>query len=482
MSRQLPGIRARMLRTKPLAQILADADHPDHRLNRTLTLTDLIALGVGAIIGTGIFVLIGTAIVGDAVRLGAGPGITLSFLLSGLACVLAALCYAEFAALIPVSGSAYTYSYATLGEFVAWITGWNLILEYGVSSVAVAIGWSGYFNKLLEIAGIHLPHWATHAPGGPDGGIVNLPAMIIVLLCTWMLVVGIKESARVTTIIVAIKLAVIGFFIAVGADHVDTSNWSPYMPNGFAGVGAAAAIVFFAYIGFDAVSTTAEEARNPQRDIPIGIIASLGVCTLLYLAVAAILTGMIPWKAIDVNAPIADALGQLGFRWGAAIVSVGAVAGITSVLVVLLMGQVRIFFAMSRDGLLGNWLAGVHPQYRTPHKATWVTGIVVALLAGVVQLGEAADMTNIGTLFAFAIVSIGVVVLRYAKPDEHRPFRTPFMPWLPILAALACFGLMTFLPLVTWIRFMIWSIIGIVMYFAYSMRRSHLNRIPQQTD
>ena len=482
MSDQLPGIRARMLRIKPLAQILADAENPDHRLNRTLTLTDLIALGVGAIIGTGIFVLIGTAIVGDAVRLGAGPGITLSFLLSGLACVLAALCYAEFAALIPVSGSAYTYSYATLGEFVAWITGWNLVLEYGVSSVAVAIGWSGYFNKLLEIAGIHLPHWATHAPGGPEGGIINLPAMIIVLLCTWVLVVGIKESARVTTIIVVIKLAVIGFFIAVGADHVDTGNWLPYMPNGFAGVGAAAAVVFFAYIGFDAVSTTSEEARNPQRDIPIAIIASLGICTVLYLAVAAILTGMIPWKAIDVHAPIADALGQLGFKWGAAIVSVGAVAGITSVLVVLLMGQVRIFFAMSRDGLLGNWLAGVHPKYRTPHKATWVTGTVVALLAGVIQLGEAADMTNIGTLFAFAIVSIGVVVLRYTKPDEHRPFRTPFMPWLPILAALACFALMTFLPLVTWIRFIVWSIIGVVLYFSYSMRRSHLNRTPPQAD
>lgn len=481
MSPQQSGIRARMLRTKPLKQILADAEHPDHRLSRTLTVTDLIALGVGAIIGTGIFVLIGTAIVGDAVRPGAGPGITLSFLLSGLTCVLAALCYAEFAAMIPVSGSAYTYSYATLGEFMAWITGWNLILEYGVSSVAVAIGWSGYFNKLLQIAGIHLPHWATHAPGGPEGGLINLPATIIVLLCTWMLVVGIKESARITTIIVAIKLAVIGFFIAVGVDQVDTANWSPYMPNGFAGVGAAAAIVFFAYIGFDAVSTTAEEARNPQRDIPIGIIASLGICTLLYLAVAAILTGMIPVQDIHVNAPIADALGQLGFKWGAAIVSVGAVAGITSVLVVLLMGQVRIFFAMSRDGLLGNWLAGVHPKFRTPHKATWITGITVALLAGIVQLGEAADMTNIGTLFAFMIVCIGVVVLRYTRPDEHRPFRTPFMPWLPILAALACLGLMAFLPLVTWIRFIVWSVIGVIVYFVYSMRRSHLNRRPPET-
>lgn len=475
-------ILGRMIRVKPLPRILADAEHPEHRLSRTLSALDLTALGVGAIIGTGIFVLIGTAIVGDAARLGSGPGITLSFLLSGLACVLAALCYAEFAAMIPVAGSAYTYSYATMGEFIAWITGWNLILEYGVASVAVAIGWSGYFTKLLELAGFHLPHWATHAPGGPEGGLVNIPAMAIVLLCTWVLVVGIKESARITSIIVVIKLAIIGFFIAVGADHVNPANWTPYMPNGFAGVGAAAAIVFFAYIGFDAVSTAAEEARNPQRDLPIGLIASLGVCTVLYLAVAAVLTGMIPWTQIDVNAPIADALGQLGFKWGAAIVSVGAVAGITSVLVVMLMGQVRIFFAMSRDGLLGQWLARVHPRYRTPYHATWLTGIAVALLAGVVQIGEAADMSNIGTLFAFVLVCIGVIVLRHTRPGERRPFRTPFMPWLPLAGALACFGLMLFLPFVTWVRFLVWTGVGVFLYFAYSMSRSRLNQADPAND
>ena len=474
-----PSVLDCMRRVKPLHRILADAENPQHKLKRTLTAVDLTALGVGAIIGTGIFVLIGTAIVGDTVRLGAGPGITLSFLLSGFACVLAALCYAEFAAMIPVAGSAYIYSYATLGEFIAWITGWNLILEYGVASVAVAIGWSGYFNKLLQLAGLHLPYWATHAPGGPDGGgLVNLPAVIIVLLCTWILVVGIKESARMTTVIVVLKLAVIGFFIAVGADQVKPENWTPYMPNGFAGVGAAAAIVFFAYIGFDAVSTTAEEAKNPQRDIPIGIIGSLAVCTLLYLLVAGILTGMIPWQQIDVNAPIATALQQLGFKWGALIVSVGALAGITSVLVVMLMGQVRIFFAMSRDGLLGPWLVGVHPKYRTPHHATWMTGIFVALLAGILNIGAAADVANIGTLFAFVLVCIGVVVLRYAKPDEKRPFRTPLMPWLPIAGALACFALMTFLPLVTWIRFIGWTVIGVVVYLVYSMHRSRLNTEP----
>jgi APA family basic amino acid/polyamine antiporter len=473
------GLLHRLLRTKSLQLIRADAERPEQQLRRTLTALDLTTLGIGAIIGTGIFVLIGTAVVGDAVRLGAGPGITLSFVLSGIACVLAALAYAEFAAMIPVAGSAYTYSYATLGEFIAWITGWNLVLEYGVASVAVAIGWSGYFVKLLSLAGIELPAWATHAPGGPEGGIINLPAVVIVLICTWILTLGIKESARVTSVIVVIKLAVVLLFVAVGAGQVDTANWTPFMPNGFAGVGAAAAIVFFAYIGFDAVSTTAEEARNPQRDIPIGIIASLAICTVLYIAVAAVLTGMIPWRQIDVNAPIAEALGQLGFRFGAAIVAVGAVAGITSVLVVLLMGQVRIFFAMSRDGLLGQWLSGVHPRFRTPHRATMLTGVFVAALSGFVTLGEAADMTNIGTLFAFVIVCVGVVVLRYTRPHEPRPFRLPLMPALPILGALACIGLMVFLPGVTWLRFAAWTAAGIALYFLYGMRRSRLNSLSE---
>ena len=361
---------SRLFRTKSIENILADADHPDHRLKKTLTAWDLTALGIGAIIGTGIFVLIGTAIVGDAHRPGAGPGIILSFVLSGLACALAALCYAEFSTMIPVAGSAYTYSYATLGEFLAWITGWNLILEYGVACVAVAIGWSGYFNKLLGLAGIELPHWATHPPGGPDGGVANFPAAIIVLLVTIILVIGIKESARATGIIVCLKLAVILFFIAVGTPAVNTDNWTPFMPQGFAGVGAAAAIVFFAYIGFDAISTTAEEAKNPQRDLPIGIIASLGICTVLYITVAAVLTGLIPAAQIDIHAPVAEALSVVGFKWGAAVVAIGAVAGITSVLVVMMLGQIRVFFAMSRDHLLSPWLSTVHPRYGTPHYAT----------------------------------------------------------------------------------------------------------------
>jgi APA family basic amino acid/polyamine antiporter len=468
------SVISRLFRTKPIEQILADADHPDHRLKKTLTAWDLTALGIGAIIGTGIFVLIGTAIVGDAHRPGAGPGIILSFVLSGLTCALAALCYAEFAAMIPVAGSAYTYSYATLGEFLAWITGWNLILEYGVACVAVAIGWSGYFNNLLLLAGLELPHWATHPPGGPDGGIANLPAAIIVLLVTIILVIGIKESARATGIIVGIKLAVILFFIAVGAPSVDIANWTPFMPQGFAGVGAAAAIIFFAYIGFDAVSTTAEEARHPQRDLPIGIIASLAICTVLYIAVAAVLTGLIPHTQIDIHAPVADALRLVGFKWGAAVVAIGAVAGITSVLVVMMVGQIRVFFAMSRDRLLGPWLSAVHPRFGTPHRATIITGAGVAVLAALIPIGDAADMTNIGTLFAFVLVCLGVIILRYTKPNHPRPFRLPLMPLVPILGMLACLGLMAFLPGLTWIRFGVWTIVGIVVYAAYGLRHSRL--------
>ncbi len=472
------SMMARLCRTKPIEQILSDADHPDHRLKKTLTAWDLTALGIGAIIGTGIFVLIGTAIVGDAHRPGAGPGIILSFILSGVTCAFAALCYAEFSTMIPVAGSAYTYSYATLGEFLAWITGWNLVLEYGVACVAVAIGWSGYFNNLLMLAGLELPHWATHPPGGADGGVANFPAAIIVLLVTIILVVGIKESARATGIIVCLKLAVILFFIAVGAPSVEAANWTPFMPQGFAGVGAAAAIIFFAYIGFDAVSTTAEEARNPQRDLPIGIIVSLSICTVLYIAVAAVLTGLIPYTSIDIHAPVADALRLVGFKWGAALVAVGAVAGITSVLVVMMLGQIRVFFAMSRDRLLGPWLSTVHPRFGTPHHATVVTGIGVALLSALIPIGDAADMTNIGTLFAFVLVCLGVMVLRYTKPNQPRPFRLPFMPLVPILGMLACLGLMAFLPGLTWIRFGVWTLIGIVVYAAYGLKHSKLAAPP----
>jgi len=466
---------SQLFRTKSIDQILADADHPTQRLKKSLTAWDLTCLGIGAIIGTGIFVLIGTAIVGDAHRPGAGPGIVLSFVLSGLTCALAALCYAEMSAMIPVAGSAYTFSYATLGEMLAWLTGWNLILEYGVACVAVAIGWSGYFNNLLRLAGLDLPEWATRPPGGADGGIANLPAAIIVLLVTIILVVGIKESARATGIVVLIKLAVILFFLGIGSTSVNPQNWTPFMPQGMAGVGAAAAIVFFAYIGFDAVSTAAEEARNPARDVPIGIIASLSLCTFLYIAVAAVLTGLIPSSQIDIHAPVAEALRLAGFKWGAAVIAIGAVAGITSVLVVMMLGQIRVFFAMSRDRLLGPWLAAVHPRFGTPHRATILTGVAVAILAALIPIGEAADMTNIGTFFAFVLVCISVMVLRYTKPHHPRPFRLPFMPLVPILGTMACLGLMWQLPQLTWIRFGVWTVIGIVVYLGYGFKHSRLS-------
>jgi len=463
-----------VFRTKSIEQILGDYDAQIHKLKRTLTAVDLTVLGIGAIIGTGIFVLVGTAAVGDADRPGAGPALAISFIISGAACLLAALCYAEFASMIPVAGSAYTYTYATMGEFFAWVTGWSLVLEYGIACVAVSIGWSGYFASILDRAGVHLPASLTNAPY--EGGLVNLPAVLIVLALTALLVIGIKESARVTGVIVTIKITVVLFFIAVGAFSVDPANWSPFMPNGFAGVGAAAAVIFFAYIGFDAVSTTAEEAQNPQRDVPIGIIVSLVVCTVLYVVVAAVLTGMVPYSKIHVKAPVAEAMNAVGYRWGSAAVATGAVAGITSVLIVMLLGQIRVFYAMSRDGLLSPWLSAVHPRYGTPHHATLITGLTVAVLAGFVPIGVAAELTNIGTLFAFTLVCFSVLVLRYTRPDLKRPFRTPFVPLVPILGMVACLGLIWFLPVFTWMGFLVWASVGLILYFLYGYRHSKVGR------
>jgi APA family basic amino acid/polyamine antiporter len=464
----------RAFRTKSVEQIHSDCENQPHKLKRTLTLFDLTALGIGAIIGTGIFVLVGTAAVGDGDRPGAGPALALSFVLSGAACLLAALCYAEFASMIPVAGSAYTYTYATLGELFAWVTGWSLVLEYGIACVAVSIGWSGYFVSILERAGVHLPPMLINAPH--EGGLINLPAVLIVLALTVLLVIGIKESARVTGIIVVLKIAVVLFFIAVGAFAVEPANWHPFMPNGFAGVGAAAAVIFFAYIGFDAVSTTAEEARNPRRDVPIGIIVSLVICTVLYIAVALVLTGIVPYSQIHVKAPVAEALNQAGIRWGGALVATGAVAGITSVLIVMLLGQIRVFYAMSRDGLLWPWLSAVHPRYGTPHHATLITGVGVAILAGFVPIGVAAELTNIGTLFAFTLVCGAVLVLRKTRPDLKRPFRTPFVPLLPILGMAACLGLIGFLPPITWAGFLVWAAAGLILYAVYGFRHSRLGK------
>jgi APA family basic amino acid/polyamine antiporter len=475
-----------LFKTKSIEQLVSDAEHGGKGLKRSLSAWDLTLLGVGAIIGTGIFVLTGTAAANQA-----GPAITMSYLAAGLACAFAALCYAEFASMIPVAGSAYTYAYATLGELVAWMIGWDLILEYAVGSMTVAIGWSGYMQRLMAGFGLELPAAIAMAP--PTGGI-NLLATIIVLIIMILLVIGVRASARFNAAMVAIKGVAIVFFIGVGVTFVRPANWTPFAPYGWSGVMAAAAVVFFAYIGFDAVSTTAEEAKNPKRDLPIGIIASLVICTALYLAVAAILAGIVPVvqfrAAADalpgvasvspeesvrfLNAPVAYALDMINQDWAAGLVSAGAVAGITSVLLVMLMSQPRIFFAMSRDGLLPQGVSKVHPRFGTPYITTIITCVVVALVAGLTQIQVVGEMTSIGTLFAFVVVCAAVLTLRIRRPDAHRPFRVPFGPIFPVLGILSCSYLMLSLPVITWVRFLVWLDIGFVIYWLYGRTNSPL--------
>lgn len=464
-----------LLRTKSIEQLVGDAEHGAKALKRTLTGLDLTLLGIGAIIGTGIFVLTGTAAANQA-----GPAIVLAYVAAGLACGFAALCYAEFAAMIPISGSAYTYAYATLGEIFAWMIGWDLILEYAVGSMTVAVGWSGYFQRILAGFGLHLPAWMSAAPAtNVEGALLNLPAMLIVLAITALLVIGVRESARFNAAMVMVKLAAILFFIIVGVGYVKPENWQPFMPYGFQGIAAAAAVVFFAYIGFDAVSTTAEEAKNPKRDLPIGIISSLIICTVLYLAVAAILTGIIPvvqYKsdAQFLNAPVGYALAVIDKDWAAGLVSAGAVAGITSVLLVMLMSQPRIFFAMSRDNLLPPGVSKVHPKFRTPYITTMITGVVVAIVAGFTPIQVLGEMTSIGTLFAFVIVCLAVLVLRVKRPDAVRPFRVPFGPVFPVLGVLSCTYLMVNLTVMTWVRFLVWLDVGMLIYWFYGRTHSQL--------
>ena len=465
-----------LLRTKSIEQLVGDAEHGGKALKRTLTGMDLTLLGIGAIIGTGIFVLTGTAAANQA-----GPAIVLAYVAAGLACGFAALCYAEFAAMIPISGSAYTYAYATLGEIFAWMIGWDLILEYAVGSMTVAVGWSGYFQRILAGFGIHLPAWMSAAPAtGVPGAIMNLPAMLIVLAITALLVIGVRESARFNAAMVAVKLAAVVFFIAVGVRYVEPANWQPFMPYGVNGIFAAAAVVFFAYIGFDAVSTTAEEAKNPARDLPIGIIASLVICTILYLAVAAVLTGIIPvvqYKADAqfLNAPVGYALSVIGMDWAAGLVSAGAVAGITSVLLVMLMSQPRIFFSMSRDGLFPAGVSKVHPRFRTPYITTIITGVVVSIVAGFTPIQVLGEMTSIGTLFAFVVVCAAVLILRVKRPDAHRPFKVWGGPLFPVLGVLACLYLMLNLTVMTWVRFLVWLDLGMLIYWFYGRTHSPLH-------
>ncbi len=462
-------LKSQMFRRKPAATLMAEADDEASGLKRALGALDLTMLGIGAIVGAGIFVLTGVAAAEYA-----GPAIVLSFVVSGFACAMAALCYAEFAAMIPVAGSAYSYSYATMGELVGWIIGWDLVLEYAVGAAAVAVGWSGYLRIILEGLGVHLPVALTHAPGSVPGAIIDLPALLIVLVISAILYVGISESARFNSIIVAIKLIVIGMVIVVGAFYVKPANWSPFAPMGWGGVMKGAAVIFFAYIGFDAVSTAAEEVVDPKRDLPLGILGSLFACTLLYILVAGVLTGMVPSREIELNAPLASAFVIRGLNAISGIISLGAVAGLTSVLLVLLLGQSRVFFAVSRDGLLPPAFSRIHPQYRTPYIPTTITGIAVGVTAALLPIQEIAELTNIGTLFAFVLVCAGVWILRHIEPDLKRPFHTPLVPMVPILGMFFCAYLMSSLPAVTWIRFFVWMVIGLAIYFSYGRFHSRV--------
>ncbi len=488
---------SQLFRTKSLDALVSETQEEGHQLKKVLGPWNLVALGIGAVIGAGIFATIGTAAAGDAHRPGAGPGLMLSFVITAIVCGFTALCYAEFASMVPVSGSAYTYSYGTLGELIAWIIGWDLIIEYAIGNVAVAISWANYMNTLLDGIGVHLPRWLTvdwqtanakmpevvaaapHIFGFPI--VINVLAFVIVALITMVLVWGIRESASLNFWMVGLKLLVLGFFVIVSFKFVKPANWTPFAPNGMNGIFSGAAVVFFAYIGFDAVSTTAEEAKNPKRDMPIGIIGSLIVCTLIYAVVAAVFTGMIPFPALthalatEQAEPLTLAMKYVQMPgWMVGVVALGSVIAHTAVLLVFQLGQPRIFFAMSRDGLLPKFFAKVHPKYGTPHVATIITGVFVGVLAMFTTLEGMVDLTNIGTLFAFFLVCIGIIILRVKDPNRERPFKVPFGIVLPVLGAIACVGLAIYLPPKSWERFFWWFVVGMVFYFLYGFRHSRL--------
>ncbi len=490
-----------MLATKSLEMLQEEMDSGEHRLRRILGPVALTSLGVGAIIGTGIFVLVGLT-----AKTMAGPSLMLSFVVSGLGCGFAAFCYAEFAAMTPVAGSAYTYAYATLGEVFAWIIGWDLILEYAVGSATVAHGWSKYFLKLLEVFHIHVPSFLANDPltvkntietlppiiqgayiggGCPISAWFNLPAFLIVWIITIILVKGIRESAGFNSAMVIFKLIIVFIVIVAGAFLVDPKNWNPFIPPefGWPGVMTGAAYVFFAYIGFDSISTHAEEAINPKKDVPIGIVASLGICTLLYIAVAAVLTGMVPYKMIDVEAPVASAFSVHGWNFIVFIVALGAITGITSVLLVMMLSQPRIFLAMSRDGLMPKHIfAVVHPVFKTPHRATLLMGVVVSLGASLVPLEDLAHLVNIGTLLAFTIVCASVWLMRHMRPDHPRPFRCPMVPLIPILGIAFNLGMMIYLGWMTWLRLFIWLFIGFIIYLLYGRHNSVMHKQSLKAD
>ncbi len=490
---------------KPLEMLLEELKG-ENRLRRVLGPVQLTSLGVGAIIGTGIFVL-----TGQAAHDRTGPALMLSFVVAGIACIFAALCYSEFASMVPVAGSAYTYAYATLGELFAWIIGWDLILEYAVASMTVAHGWSKNFQDVLAVMGIHVPKLFSNSPFDYDPGTghflatgswVDLPGILIALFVTWVLVIGIKESATFNTAMVVLKVAIVLFVIGVGAFYVNPANWTPFAPYGYTGISAfgktlfgqsdaggqplgmlaGAAIIFFAYIGFDSISTHSEEARNPQKDVPIGIITSLVVCTVLYIAVAAVLTGMVPYKEINIETPVSDAFRRAGLPWARFLVSFGAMAGITSVLLVMMLSQPRVWLAMARDGLFPQGFFGaVHPKYRTPWKSTILTGIAVATGAGLLPLRVLADLTSIGTLFAFVVVCVAVLIMRVTHPNAERPFRAPLGIWTPILGIALCVMLMLSLPSENWLRLFVWLALGMAIYFFYGRHNSVLAKLRAQS-
>ena len=489
---------SQLFQRKPIADLVVTDSAQS--LKRVMGAGDLVMLAIGAVIGAGIFSSIGTAAAGETlpsgeiVRYGAGPALIFSFILLGIVCGLAGLCYAELASMIPQAGSAYAYSYATLGELIAWIIGWDLILEYAVGNIAVAIAWSGYFNSLLSGFGILLPDWLTHGyrtallSSNPEihallqtapriAGIpilLNIPAALIVLAITWLLYIGVRESSRANNAMVVVKLVVLAVFIVLGGMHIDTANYTPFAPNGWRGIHQGAAIVFFAYIGFDAISTAAEETKNPQRNMPIGILGGLAICTLIYVIVGIVATGLVPYTELKAADPLARALEVAGLPIASWFVAFGAVVSLTAVLLVFQYGQPRIFMAMARDGLLPAWASKIHPKYRTPHVTTIVTGLVVAFGSLFMDENEIYDLTNIGTLSAFAIVCIGVLVLRYTDPDRPRPFRVPFVWGVAVTGAVACVYTMKGLPTHAWERFGIWLAIGLALYFVYGYRNSRL--------
>ncbi|MFD5589170.1 amino acid permease [Streptomyces sp. NPDC127063] len=489
-----------LFRTKKVEQSIADTEEPEHALKKSLSALDLTVFGVGVIIGTGIFVLTGTVAKNNA-----GPATALAFVVAGVVCALAALCYAEFASTVPVAGSAYTFSYASLGEMPAWIIGWDLVLEFALGTAVVAVGWSGYIASLLDNAGWHLPA-ALGTRDGAHGFGFDILAAALVLVLTGILVLGTKLSARVTSVVVAIKVTVVLIVIIAGAFLVNGDNYHPFIPAekpveaggnlkapllqlifgwapsnfGVMGIFTAASVVFFAFIGFDVVATAAEETRNPQRDMPRGILGSLFICTVLYVAVSIVVTGMEHYTKLSITAPLADAFKATGHPWFAGLISFGAAVGLTTVCMILLLGQTRVFFAMSRDGLLPRFFSHVHPRYKTPHRPTILLGVLIAILAGFTPLSELAELVNIGTLFAFVVVAIGVIILRRTRPELHRAFRTPWVPFIPILSVCASLWLMLNLPAETWVRFGIWMVIGFAVYFLYGRSHSRLARRAQE--